>query len=636
MNKLDMKSVDITDENIEKIGQLFPNVIIESDKGKSIDFDLLKQELSKDIVEGNKERYQLTWPGKKEAILTANTPTTKTLRPIREKSVDFDNTQNIYIEGDNLETLKILQESYLNKIPCIYIDPPYNTGNNLIYKNDFSVSEKQEFMNNGLLNDEGYKLSTNTKSNGRFHSDWISMMYPRIKLARNLLRNDGIIILAIDDNELCNLKKICDEIFGEESFVGIIVTRCNPQGRGKKNIDPCHEYHLIYSKNYADMDDLKIKLEEKNDNYKNFMRSGTNSRKFERPKRFYPMLLKDDKVQCISYEDYSKIYNEKSKSFNEDWINEITKKYSAMGYKVIWPIAQNGEEKVWQRVFERAENECDTYIYSGNQIKTPSGDDRTPMSLWIDDIYSNVSNGTNKLNALFEGKKVFDYSKSIFTVENLISLGNNDIVLDFFSGSATTAQAVMELNARDNKKRKFLMIQLPEKTNVESDAYKNGFETICDVGEERIRRAAKKIREETNADIDYGFRVFKIDSSNMNDIYYKPSDLKQSQINMFESNIKKDRTPEDLLTQVMLDLGLPLDLKIEEKQILDNKVYYVDDNSLVACFDDNVNINIVNEVAKIKPLRAVFKDSSFQNDSDKINLQERFKTLSTETEISIL
>lgn len=634
INKLSMKSKDIISDNIDKISELFPNCISE---GK-INFEMLKQELSKDIIEDGKEKYQLTWVGKRESILNANTSINKTLRPIKSKSVDFDNTKNIYIEGDNLDVLKILQNSYLNKIKCIYIDPPYNTGRNLIYKNDFSKDENNELMESGQINEYGEKMIYNLETNGRFHSDWLSMIYPRIKLARNLLAEDGIMVVAIDDNEEANLQKICDEIFGENNFIGKIVTRSNPQGRGKKNIDPCHEYHLVYSKSFESMPDLKVMnrqvIAEKN--YKNFLRSGTNSRKNERPFRFYPMLLKNEKVYCISGDDYKKIFDAENRKFNEEEIERINQKYSDLGYKVIWPIAQNGEEKVWQRTFERALKEADTYIYSGNQIKTPGDNYRTPMSLWSDDIYSNVAYGTNSLNALFDNNKVFDYSKSLYTVMDMISLGKNDIVLDFFSGSATTANAVMQLNAEDSGDRKFIMVQIPEIIDENSDAKKLGYNTICDVGENRIKRCAKKIKEETNADIDYGFKVYKVDSSNMKDVYYIPTELQQSQLDMFESNVKEDRTAEDLLTQVILDLGLTLDLSIEEKKILDNNVYFVESNSLVACFDDTININIIDEICKYKPLRIVFKESSFKTDSDKINTFERIKKLSNETEINII
>ncbi len=636
VKKLDMQSNNLISKNIEMIGKLFPNVITETDNGKKIDYELLKQELSNDIIEGNKERYQLTWPGKKESIVKANTPINKTLRPVKEKSVDFDNTKNIYIEGDNLEVLKILQESYLNKIKCIYIDPPYNTGRNLIYKNDYSREEEIELKESGQVQDNGNKMVVNTDSNGRFHSDWLSMMYSRLKLARNLLSDDGVIFIAIDDNEEANVQKISNEIFGERSFIGKIVTRCNPQGRGKNNIDPCHEYHLVYAKNSDKMNNLRLSKGNSNNSYKNFMRSGTNSRKIERPKRFYPMLVKNGVVSCIEYSEYNRIYNEKTNTFDENYIKELTQKYKDLGYNVVWPIAQNGEEKVWQRVFERASVECNTYKYQGKQIKTPDTEDRTPISLWTEEKYSNVAYGTNQLNALFNNHKVFDYSKSIYTITDLISLTKNDIVLDFFSGSATTAEAIIRLNAEDNGKRKFILVQIQEKCDEKTDAFKLGFKTICDVGEERIRRSAKQVKENTNADIDYGFRVYKVASSNMKDVYYEPSKLKQEQLNMFESNIKEDRTSEDLLTQVILDLGLTLDLSIEEKNILNNKVYFVEGNGLVACFDEKINIDILNRICEIKPLKIVFRESSFRNDSEKINAYERIKKLSPETEISVI
>lgn len=633
-NKLKMKSKDLIKENIKKIEEIFPGVVVESSKGKAIDFEALKQELTNHVIEGNKERYQLTWPGKREAIVIANIPTTKTLRPQKEKSLNFENTKNIYIEGDNLEALKILQESYLHKIKCIYIDPPYNTGRNLIYRNDFSKQVENELYDSDQIDEIGQRLVANIQTDGKFHSIWLSMMYERIKLSRNLLDDDGIIIMAIDDNEYPNLVKIADEIYGERNYVGTIVTRCNPQGRGKINIDPTHEYHIIYAKEIENMPQLFLNRKYK-DQYTNLIRGGNNSRKNERPRRFYPMLVKDNKIEIIKREEYIKIYDDK-KGFNEEYIKELTKKYEKEGYQVIWPINTKGEEKVWQRQYDRVAKEYQTYIYQGGQIKTQATEGKTPMSVWSEDIHSNVAYGTNQLNKLFDNDKVFDYSKSIATVKDLISLGENDIVLDFFSGSATTAQAVMSLNAEDNGDRRFIMIQVQEECPDYLDAKKNGFNVICDVGEERIRRAGKKIKEETGADIDYGFRVFRIDSSNMKDVYYAPNDLKQSQLNLFETNIKEDRTADDLLIQVMLDLGITLDLEIKERKILENNVYFVDENYLVACFDDKIDINIISEICKIDPLKIVFKENSFKEDSDKINIFERIKKLSPETEINII
>lgn len=632
MQKLDMITKNIINDNVKKIGEIFPSVIVEIESGFSIDYDLLRQELSNILIDGSKEKYQLNWPGKKESIINANTPTNNTLRPIKEGSEDFDKTKNLYIEGDNLEVLKLLQESYLNSISVIYIDPPYNTGRNLIYKNSFYRDAEEEILDSGQVDMFGNRLVTNLETNGRFHSDWLSMMYSRIKLGRNLLTNDGVIFLAIDDNEVDNLKKICSEIFGEDNYVGTIVTRCNPQGRGKNNIDPVHEYHLVYARNISEMKPLQLKR--KDNNFTNFIRGGNNSNKEERPKRYYPMLVKNNVVSCITQEEYNLIHSNES-GFDEKFINDLISKYEKGGYLVVFPLNSKGEKKVWQRTYERAVQECQSYIYENGQIKTPPLEGKTPMSLWIEKEHSNVAHGTNELNSLFGNYKVFDYSKSIYTVRDLISLGQPGKVLDFFSGSATTAHATMLLNSEDDKKRQFIMVQLPEEAAEDSETLKMGFENICEVGKERIRRAGKKIKEETGADIDYGFRVYKLDSSNMKDVYYNPNNLSQEQLNLFESNIKEDRTSDDLLTQVLIDLGLELSLKIEEKTISNNKVYFVEDNSLVACFDEKISMDVIDEIAKYNPLKLVFRDSSF-DDNSKINVSERMKRLSPETTIKII
>lgn len=627
MDKLDMKSLDIVDENIEKIGNIFPNVIVESEKGKAIDFELLKQELSKEIIEGNKEKYQLTWPGKKEAILTANTPSKNTLRPVKEKSVDFDNTENVYIEGDNLEALKILQESYLNKIKCIYIDPPYNTGNDFIYNDNFDKNKEQELLESGQIDEVGNRLVSNNQSNGKFHSDWLSMMYSRIKLARNLLTDDGVIFISIDDNEQSNLRKICDEIFGEKNFIGIFCINSTPNARDYGHIGKMHEYCLFYAKN---IDKTYTNLIPDND--KNFTYSDEvggfnihplyNSNEAftdkNRPNLYYPFYVnpnkKDDGFYEISLEKkegYVEVYPPKSIKNNVQFVWRWGKEEKAranlnkeiVGYKV------DNEFRIVQKM-RNTSKLIRSFLYEKGYTSRK---------------------GTAELEEIF-GEKIFSFPKPVELIKLFLTSGCNKecIVLDFFSGSATTAQAIFELNALDIGKRKFVLIQLPEL--IENAKFKN----ICDIGEERIRRAAKKIKEETNANIDYGFRVYKVDSSNMKDIYYMPSDLSQEQLELFESNIKEDRTSEDLLTQVLLDLGLTLDLKIEEKEIMNNKVYFVDDNALIACFDNSIDINIVDEICKYNPLKVVFKDSSFKYDNDKINLEEKFKKLSPETEISIL
>lgn len=609
IHKLDMKSKNIVEDNISKISELFPDCISE---GK-IDFDMLKQELSNDIIDDGKEKFQLSWVGKKEALVNANTPCNKTLRPVKEKSVDFDNTKNIYIEGDNLEVLKILQESYLNKIKCIYIDPPYNTGNDFVYNDKFNKSENEELTESGQIDEYGNKMVTNNQANGRFHSDWLSMIFSRIKLARNLLTEDGSIYISIDDNEYENLKKICDEIFGENNFVSNLVWQKNFAPKNdNKYISISTEYVLVYAKN---------------------------KEKFNRG-----LLPREEKHN----KGYSNPDNDPRGVWTSGSILATT--YSSSGVYEI--IAPNGKKhlppagRCWRYAKETIEQlKKDNRLWFGADgtgvprvkrflFEMPNG--IVPQNLMLYTEVGSNQDGNLELKDLFEAQ-IFDYPKNtkllnrIFTIANV---KNNDIILDFFSGSATTAEAVMKLNSADESYRKFILVQLPEKYSDKSGKY--NFETICDLGEERIRRAGNKIKKETNANIDYGFRVYKVDSSNMKDVYYIPTDLQQSQLNMFESNIKENRTAEDLLTQVILDLGLTLDLSIEERKIINNNVYFVENNSLVACFDDTIDINIVDEICKCNPLKIVFKESSFKTDSDKINVFERIKKLSNDTEINII
>lgn len=567
MNKLDMESKDIVDENIQKISELFPNVIVESDTGKTIDFDMLKQELSKDIVEGVKEKYQLTWPGKKEAIVNANIPSKSTLRPLKEKSVDFDNTQNIYIEGDNLEVLKILQESYLNKIKCIYIDPPYNTGNDFIYDDNFSKDLNMELVDSGQMDEDGIKLVSNTDSNGRFHSDWLSMIYSRLKLAKNLLTDDGAIFISIDYNEVANLKKIMDEIFGEKNFQREIIWRIGWLS-GYKTIAPNfirnHDTILFYSKNTDKLDFQKHYIENKD---------------------FKPLIKKD--VNLISKLKELGLDNKKQ--------NELLKFINHDSRPDRYPI-----EDTWNSNEYDDLNSISIVSFSGEKVS---------KMLNIDEDFK----GQKSLKML---------SRIIQSITN-----DNDIILDFFSGTSSTAHAVMLENVNYNKKLKYIMVQIPVDIDCNFDSEKTIYSNICDMAQARIKKAGAKIKEETNADIDYGFRVYKIDTTNMKDVYYMPNDLEQGNLAEFESNIKEDRTTDDLLTQVILDLGLSLDLKIEEKMIGKNKVYYIAGNSLVACFDDKIDINIVDKICECEPYKVVFKDSAFKIDNDKINLEERFKKL---------
>ena len=567
MNKLDMESKNIVNENIQKISELFPNVIVESNDGKVIDFDLLKQELSKDIVEGIKEKYQLTWPGKKEAIVNANTPSKSTLRLVKEKSVDFDNTQNIYIEGDNLEVLKILQESYLNKIKCIFIDPPYNTGSDFIYDDNFSKDLNMELVDSGQMDENGIKLVSNTDSNGRFHSDWLSMIYSRLKLAKNLLTDDGAIFISIDYNEVANLKKIMDEIFGEKNFQREIIWRIGWLS-GYKTIAPNfirnHDTILFYSKNTDKLDFHKHYIENKD---------------------FKPLIKKD--VNLISKLKELGLDNKKQ--------NELLKFINHDNRPDRYPI-----EDTWNSNEYDDLNSISIVSFSGEKVS---------KMLNIDEDFK----GQKSLKML---------SRIIQSITN-----DNDIILDFFSGTSSTAHAVMLENVNYNKKLKYIMVQIPADIDCNFDSEKTIYSNICDMAQARIKKAGAKIKQETNADIDYGFRVYKTDTTNMKDVYYTANDLEQGNLAEFESNIKEDRTTDDLLTQVILDLGLSLDLKIEEKMIGKNKVYYVAGNSLVACFDDSIDIDIVDEICKCEPYKVVFKDSAFKTDNDKINLEERFKKL---------
>ncbi len=630
MNKLDMQSTDIVEGNVEKIAQLFPNVVVESDKGMSIDFDLLKQELSKDIVETGKEKYQLTWPRKKEAILNANAPINKTLRPIREKSVNFDDTKNIYIEGDNLEVLKILQESYLNKIKCIYIDPPYNTGNDFIYNDKFNKTEEDELIESGQIDEFNNRMITNNISNGRFHSDWLSMMYSRIKLARNLLEKDGVIFISIDDNELYNLKMICDEIFGENGFITCFtwIKTSNPPSLGSK-VRNNMEYILCYEKNF----DTQNKLYGRNSNEKDSPLANGANRIVE---------VKIPAKSCNFSNLNNGIIEKGNKPSGVELLNEIVVKDSKNENDFIVKFNSKWNQ---ENIYNEIANNTFFIIKDFNyfSIRYQKGNiGYVVPDKFLDPSKFDVKDneyGRKELERLV-GKVGFDYPKNTPLIKTLLNMylkdDKNGTVLDFFSGSATTADSVLQMNANDSGNRKFIMVELPEKCEENSLALKSGYKTICDIGEERIRRAGKKIKEETNANIDYGFRVYKIDSSNMKDVYYKPNDLEQAQLNLFETNVKEDRTNEDLLTQIILDLGLTLDLKIEEKNILSNKVYYVAENSLVACFDKNIDINIIDEICKCKPLKIVFKEECFNTDNLKINVQEKIKKLSPESEVYVL
>lgn len=619
MEKLKMETKDLVQENIEKLAEMFPGVITETrdEKGnliKAVDFELLKQELSDRVVEGDRERYQLTWPGKKEAMLLANTPINKTLRPVKEESVDWENTGNIYIEGDNLEALKILQESYLNKIKCIYIDPPYNTGKDFIYKDNFKQSREEYLADSGQVDGDGNRLFQNTESNGRFHSDWLSMMYPRLKLARNLLREDGVIFISIDDNEAANLRKLCDGVFGEKNFVANVIweKKFSPQNDAKWLSDN-HDHILIYAKSKEVWRPFKLPRNIENNRYQN-------------PDN-------DPRGPWTSSDLTVKTYNA-----NYDY------PIKTPSGKIISPT----KGRCWAVPRERFEELVkDNRIWFGKtgsnvpRIKTflsEVKDGIVPLTIWKYSEVGHNQEARQEIKILFDDNAYFDNPKPVRLLMRILMLSTkeNDVILDFFSGSATTAHAVMHLNAEDSGNRKYIMVQLPELCDEKSEAYKAGFKNISEIGKERIRRAAKKIKEETGADIDYGFRVFKVDSSNMKDVYYRPDELLQQNLLDMVSNIKEDRTAEDLLIQVMLEWGLELSLPMKKRDILGKEVHFVAGNSLVACFEESVSEDLVREIAKEKPLRVVFRDSSFADDAARINVEELFKMLSPSTEIKVI
>lgn len=613
-DKLDMQSPDLVNENFERLVSLFPNCVTETAEGKAIDFDLLKQELNHAIVEGSKERYRLEWPGKREAIVMANMPTTKTLRPVMEDSVDFDNTENLYIEGDNLEVLKLLQESYLGKIKMIYIDPPYNTGNDFVYKDNFASDRETELFESGQIDELKQRLVANPETAGRYHSDWLTMMYPRLKLARNLLTDDGVIFISIDDNEVHNLRKVCDEIFGEGNFVGNIIWQSRTSISNDYEISQNHNHTVTISKE-------RIKL--------TFGGDKLNTKEYVNPDNDIrgPWKLVPIDANHVGGATYYPIKNPKTG----------IEYYPPNGR--IWAYNIDGFNKLFEdgriKFGMNDDSSPKKKLYLNERLE--KGDNKTPSSLLLD--AGSTKNGTAEIMDLFDGKKIFDYPKPTSFLSRLLDYGfvkKNDIILDFFSGSSTTAHAVMQLNAEYGGNRKFIMVQLPEPTDEKSEAYKAGYKNICEIGKERIRRAAKKIKEETGADIDYGFRVYRLADSNMQDVYYRPQDYKQSMMDIFADNVKPDRTPDDLLAQIMLDWGLPLSLKIQRKEISGKSLFMVAENSLYACFDRGIDEAFAREIAKDQPLRVVFRDSGFANDTAKVNVKQLLKQLSPETEMKVI
>lgn len=626
MEKLKMQSLNVVGNNIDKIAQLFPNCVTEriGKDGKpelAIDFDKLKAVLTNDVMEEGEERYQFTWPGKRAASRLANETTTQTLRPCREESVDFDNTQNLYIEGDNLEVLKVLRETYLGKVKMIYIDPPYNTGNDFVYNDDFAQGKTEFEQNSGLFDEEGNQtidpMQRNTESNGRFHTDWLNMIYPRLKVAKDLLSDDGVIFISIDDNEQKNLKNVCDEVFGGNNFIAQVVwERAFSPINLMKHFSPSHDYVLVYAKNIENATCNGIKRsDEANERYSN---------------------PDNDPRGVWSSSDIS-----------------VGPAIQENIYTITTPSGRNVEPpagRSW-RLSRKAFRERlqDNRIWFG-----PDGDSVprikrflselrktgiTPMTIWKYTDVDHSQGATQKLAQMFDGKKYFDYPKPVELLKRCLSLYTNSdsLILDFFSGSATTAHAVMQLNSEDSGNRKFIMVQLPELTDEKSEAYKAGYKNICEIGKERIRRAGKKIKEEsplTTQTLDTGFRVLKLDSSNMNDVYYTPEEFSLN--TLFSENVKEDRTAEDLLFQVMLDLGIELSAKIEKQKIAGKEVFLVDENYLIACFDKDVNETTIMEIAKMHPVYFVMRDASAASDNVIDNFDQLFEAYSKDTVRKIL
>ena len=650
-DKLKMHTPNKADENFAKLAALFPNAVTETkdehgDIVRAIDKDILMQEISATVVEGTDERYQFTWPDKKKSILLANAPINKTLRPCIDESVNFDTTENLYIEGDNLEVLKLLQETYLGKIKMIYIDPPYNTGNDsFVYDDNFEMSTSDfstlsnQYDENGNLT---FDMRDNNEGNGRFHTDWLNMIYPRLKLAKDLLSDNGVIFISIDEHEVENLTKLCDEVFGQINHIGTFIIKSNPRGSmSTSEIASLHEHLLLYSKDRLQAEiighelsndmESEYKFNDDNGAYRLLglrMRGGF-WRRTDRPKLYYPIYVNpsNGQVALVSSAEYSEVVYPIQPSTNEDgtWRWSKEKVLSDAELLIGKQVSRNGDT-VWD-------------IYQKDYLEKDGKRRTKAKSIWEDNEI-NYQNGAVEIKELFNKSGIFDYSKPTFLISQalkMIKLDKGDIILDFFSGSATTAHSVMKLNTNDDCDLKFVLIQLPELTNEKTEAYKAGYKTICEIGKERIRRATKKIAEENpEATFDGGFRVLKCDTSNMKEVYYNPSEFVPSLLDSMEDNIKEDRTPEDLLFQVMLDLGVLLSSKIEETTIAGKKVFNVADNFLIACFDKEVNDEVIKEIAQKKPYYFVMRDSSMANDSVATNFEQIFATFSPDTVRKVL
>ena len=625
MDKLKMHSPNLTQDNIARIRELFPSCVTEA-RGEdgslklAVDFDQLQQELSESLVEGPQERYHLNWPGKREALLTANAPIAKTLRPCPEESVDFDITKNLFIEGDNLDALKLLQETYLGKVKMIYIDPPYNTGSDFVYDDDFAESSEEFLKRSNQKDESGNRLVVNSEVNGRFHSDWLSMLYPRLKLARTLLRNDGAIFISIDDKEIANLRKMCDEIFGESNFVANIVWQSRTSISDDHEISLNHNHTVIYAKAFESLRFYGEKLDESE--YQN--RDGDP----RGPWKLVPLDANkpggNTKYPILNPATNEEHWPPEGRSWA---INPIEYQKLFDDKRIAFGVGGDSAPKKKLFLLERI----------------AKGDTKTPSSLLLD--AGTTKDGSSEITGLFGKKKIFSYPKPTTLLERLIQYGiyqeREQIVLDFFAGSSTTAHAVLKMNSSDNAQRRFIMVQLPEPCDASSEASKAGYKTIAEISKERIRRAGQVVlegscHEDWNKDV--GFRVLKIDTSNMVDVYYAPDALDKGQVDLLIDNIKPDRTAEDLLFQVMLDWGVDLALPIEKKILQGKEVFFVDGDALTACFDAHGGIDeaFVKELAKLKSLRIVFRDAGFKDSAVKINVEQIFKLLSPATDVKCI
>ena len=628
MEKLHMQSADGVQVNIEKIASLFPDCVTETIVGydaddkpilrHKLDFEKLQQNLSSEIISGKEERYQFTWPDKKKAILLANSPINATLRPCRDESVDFDNTKNLYIEGDNLDVLKCLKETYLHKVKMIYIDPPYNTGNDFIYEDDFAESTSEYLANSGQFDEQGRRLVTNTESNGRFHTDWLNMIYPRLKVARDLLTDDGVIFISIDDHEQDNLKRICCELFGERNFIAQLVwERAYSPKNDARFISNSHDYILMFAKNIDCFIIGRLaRTEEANARYQN---------------------PDNDPRGVWKPSDMS------VKTYNSECDYQIT----TPSGRIIEPPAGRCWSLSKKAFFERLQDNRIWFGNDGNSVPCIKRfltelkyDGMAPTSILFYKDVGHSQEGAQEVVSLFGDKGVFDGPKPVRLLERLITLANlkdDSIVLDFFSGSASTAHALMKKNEEKESHCKFILVQIPEEISEKKKA--QGYKTICEIGKERIRRAGKKIKEDnplTTQNLDTGFRVLKLDSSNMQDVYYSPADTTQSNIFNLVDNVKEDRTPEDLLFQVMLELGATLDSKIDTTSIEGKQIFNVADNYLVACFERDIDDEVVTAIAKMQPQYAVLRDTSMATDSTATNFEQIFKTYAPDTVTKVL